>query len=172
MLSRTVTMLRWAARGILASDSPNQLAAGFALGMVLGLVPKGNLIALSLCVLLFSLRVNKGLALTAAIVFSAFASYADSFTHKLGMEVLTAPSLQPVFASLLNAPVGPWIGFHNTVVTGSLLVGLYLAYPVFWLARVACRTLQAIAANRQQQTAPAALAQPDRQSRVPIRGAA
>jgi multisubunit Na+/H+ antiporter MnhE subunit len=31
--------------------------------------------------------------------------------------------------------LGPWLGFNNTIVTGSLLLGLYLAYPVYWLTR-------------------------------------
>lgn len=172
MLSRTVTLLRNAAHRVLASDSPNQLAAGFAVGMILGLVPKGNLIALSLCVLLFSLRINKGLALAAAVIFSLVGPFADSFTHKLGMEVLTARPLQPIFASVLSVPLGPWIGFHNTVVTGSLLVGLYVAYPAFWFVRSVCRLLQAGAARPRQNEAPATLAFSEPQSIIPRQGAA
>jgi uncharacterized protein (TIGR03546 family) len=122
----------------MASTSPHQLAAGFALGMIVGLVPKGNLIVLSLCVLLFSMRVNKGLALAAAIVFTMIGPYADAFSHKLGLAVLSITSFQPIYASVLCLPLGPWIGFHNTVVTGSLLVGLYVAYPAYWTVRAIC----------------------------------
>jgi uncharacterized protein (DUF2062 family) len=65
MLSNVARPLRRAARALVAGDWSRQLAAGFALGMVVGLVPSGHLIAVSLCVLLFSLRVNKGLGLAA-----------------------------------------------------------------------------------------------------------
>lgn len=65
MLSAAVAAVRKMTRALLACDSSGQLAAGFALGMIVGLVPQGNLIGLSLCVLLFSLRCNKGLTLVA-----------------------------------------------------------------------------------------------------------
>jgi uncharacterized protein (TIGR03546 family) len=142
MLAHIVRPLRSAARVLLASDSPRQLAAGFSLGMVLGMLPKGNLIALSLCVLLFSLRVNKRLALVAAILFSCLGPWADSFTSQVGAEVLHAGVLQAGFASVYQLPLGPWLGFHNTVVMGSLLVGLYLVYPVYWASYAGTRWLE------------------------------
>ena len=43
-----------------SADSPRQIALGFALGMLVGLVPKGNLIAVALVTLLFAARVNLG----------------------------------------------------------------------------------------------------------------
>ena len=110
--------------------------------MVLGLVPKGNLIALSLCVLVFSLRVNTSLALLAAVAFTWVGAALDPFANKLGMQVLTIASLQATYASVFNLPLGPWLGFSNTVVTGSLLIGLYLAYPVYWLSLIVCERLQ------------------------------
>lgn len=61
MLSSVVRLLRQVARALVTGDWSRQLAAGFGLGIVMGLVPNGSLIAVSLCVLLFSLRVNKGL---------------------------------------------------------------------------------------------------------------
>jgi len=145
MLSRTVSVFRRVVSGLLASDSPSQLAAGFTLGMVIGLVPKGNLIAVSLCVLLFSLRINKGLALAAAVLFSFVSPLADAFSHKLGLIVLGANSLQATYASVFNFPLGPWLGLNNTVVTGSLLVGLYIAYPVYWAVRTLSAWLQSTA---------------------------
>jgi uncharacterized protein (TIGR03546 family) len=106
--------------------------------MMLGLLPKANLIAVALCVLLFSLRVNKGLGVAAAVLFSLVGSWADPFTHKVGALVLAIDSLQPMYGWLYALPLGPWLGFHNTVVAGSLAVGAYLAYPTYWLARTAC----------------------------------
>jgi uncharacterized protein (TIGR03546 family) len=136
MLSEIVAPMRRIVRALLAFHSPPELAAGFTLGMIIGLVPKGNLIALSLCVLLYSLRVNKGLAVSAAVLFSCVATSLDPFAHKLGLVVLTAKSLQVDYACVYNLPLGPWLGFHNTVTSGALLVGLYVAYPVYYVSRV------------------------------------
>jgi uncharacterized protein (TIGR03546 family) len=142
MLSYVVRPLRIVTGASLAGDSPRQLAAGFALGMVLGLVPKGNLIAVSLGVLIFSLRVNTSLALLAAVAFSWVGSFLDPFAHRVGMQVLSIDSLQATYASVFNYPLGPWLGFNNTVVVGSLLIGIYFAYPAYWLSLVTCRRLQ------------------------------
>jgi uncharacterized protein (TIGR03546 family) len=140
-----VAVFRRVLQALLASDSPNQLAAGFTLGMVIGLMPKGNLIAISLCVLLFSLRVNKGLALVAAVLFSALGPLADSFSHKLGLALLSSNALQPTYALAFSLPLGPWLELHNTVVAGSLTIGLYIAYPVYWLSNVLCTWLRPFA---------------------------
>jgi uncharacterized protein (TIGR03546 family) len=135
MLSEIVAPVRRVVRALLAFHAPPELAAGFTLGMIIGLVPKGNLIALSLCVLLFSLRVNKGLAVAAALLFSCVATSLDPLAHKLGLAVLNTQALQINYAYVYDMPMGPWVGFHNTVTSGMLLVGLYVAYPVYFVAR-------------------------------------
>jgi uncharacterized protein (TIGR03546 family) len=136
MLSGFVSPFRRTLHALVASNAPSQLAAGFTLGMVIGLVPKGNLIALSLFVLVFSLRCNKGLSLLAAVLFTFASPWTDPLAHKIGLAVLSMPSMQGNYASMFTLPLGPWWGFHNTVVTGSLLIGLYAAYPVYWLMTV------------------------------------
>ncbi len=135
MRSEFIAPVRRVVHTLMAFHSPPELAAGFTLGMIIGLVPKGNLIALSLCVLLFSLRVNKGLGVAAAVLFSCFATSIDSFAHKLGQIVLSAESLQASYASVYSMPLGPWLGFNNTVTSGALLVGVYVSYPVFFGTR-------------------------------------
>ena len=147
MLSPVIAICRRVLQGLLASDSPNQLAAGFTLGMMIGLVPKGNLIAVSLCVLLFSLRVNKGLALVAAVSFSAIGPLVDSFSHKLGLAMLSTDAMQSTYAMAFSLPFGPWLAFHNTVVAGTLTLGLYIAYPVYWISGVLCRWLHPLASE-------------------------
>lgn len=136
MLADFIAICRAAVRMLLRSASPNQLAIGFTLGMIIGVVPKSNLIALSLCVLLFSLRCNKGLGLAAAVAFSFIAPSIEPIAHKLGLAALSIHSLQVMYASVFNMPLGPWLGFNNSVVAGSFLLGLYVAYPVFWFTRL------------------------------------
>jgi uncharacterized protein (TIGR03546 family) len=134
MLSAALRPLRQIVQALLAHDASSQLALGFALGMVLGLVPKANLIALSLFVLLFSLRVNKGVSLLAAFAFSWIGPALDPFADKLGAHLLAAGSLQTTYATLFQLPLGPWFEFNNTVVVGSLVVGVWAFYPAYWLS--------------------------------------
>jgi uncharacterized protein (TIGR03546 family) len=148
VLSAIVSPWRRLIEGLVAFNSPGQLAAGFALGMIIGMMPKGNLIALSLCVLLFSLRCNKGLAVLSAAIFTCTATWTDPFAHKLGLATLSIEPMQATYASMFTLPLGPWLGFDNTVVTGSLLLGLYVAYPVYWMVRLACSTVMKLSATR------------------------
>jgi hypothetical protein len=62
----SIAPIRRALSAFVAARSTNQIAAGFALGLVMLMAPQGNLIALSLCVLLFSLRCDGEPALEAA----------------------------------------------------------------------------------------------------------
>jgi hypothetical protein len=34
-------------------------------------------------------------------------------------------------------PLGPWFEFNNTVVVGLLAIGLWAAYPVYWVSYLA-----------------------------------
>jgi uncharacterized protein (TIGR03546 family) len=148
MFSDLVALVRKAARLVLADSAPNQLAAGFTLGMIIGIVPKSNLIALSLCVLLFSLRCNKGFAIMTAIAFSFVTPWTDPFAHKLGVAVLGIGSFQSMYASLFNMPLGPWLGFNNTVVTGSFLAGVYIGYPLYWILRLTFAGIRSLFARK------------------------
>jgi uncharacterized protein (TIGR03546 family) len=144
MLSDLIALVRSFARWFAARTTPAQLALGLTLGMILGAMPKTNLIALGLCIAIFSLRCNKGLAISAAVAFSFLGRSIDPFTHKVGLAVLSIHSLQATYASVLNLPLGPWIGFNNTVVLGTFLLGLYVAYPVYWLSRLFFSTIRSL----------------------------
>jgi uncharacterized protein (TIGR03546 family) len=134
MLSILLRPVRLLARALLVDDSPRQLALGFTLGMVIGLIPKGNLTALALAVVLFSTQVNIGSGLAAAAVFSWVGLGLDAFAHKLGWTVLSFEPLQGVYAWFYDLPLIAWTGLNNTVVVGHLLIGMYLAFPVYCAA--------------------------------------
>lgn len=151
MLSLLVKPLRGAVAVLLANDSPRQIAAGVAIGMVLGLVPKGNLIALALGIVLCSLRVNRSAGLMAAAACSWLGVWLDPFCHRLGDRLLAYDRLQTTYAWLYDQPLGPWIGFNNTVVLGSLALGLYAAYPCYLAAKLLLDRFHAPVANWLKQ---------------------
>ncbi|MEZ6061649.1 MAG: TIGR03546 family protein [Planctomycetaceae bacterium] len=127
--------LRLALKALLAQSSPRQMSLGLALGVLVGLVPKGNLLAVFLGVFLAATRVNLGIA-AAAIVAVTFAStLLDPLSDRLGSWLLTMPALQNVWTQLYNAPVMPWTAFNNSVVLGSFVIGLLAVYPVHRCSR-------------------------------------
>lgn len=129
-------------RAILGRREPHQLAWGLALGLLLGIVPHGNLLAFAILLFIMSVTVNHGMVAVTAVITSVLASRLDSQTHAVGNYLLTHPDFSPILASAWQLPVVPWTDINNTVVMGSLAVGLafvvpaYLfTYPIFhWLA--------------------------------------
>ncbi len=129
-------------KAILGRREPHQLAWGLALGLLLGIVPHGNLMAFAILLFIMSVGVNHGMVAVTAVITSMLASRLDTQTHAVGKYLLTHPDFSPILASAWRLPVVPWTDINNTVVMGSLAVGLafvvpaYLfTYPIFhWLA--------------------------------------
>lgn len=134
MFSFVLRPVRQLAQALVANDSPRQIAWGFVLGMMIGLVPKGNFTAVLLGMMLLGLRVNKPAGLMCAGVFTFVGLFVDSFAHRLGSAVLVWEPLREFHTWLYEAAISPLFGLNNTVVVGQLLIGLYLAYPVYLLA--------------------------------------
>ncbi len=126
--------LRFLAQALTAEATPRQCALGFSMGMIVGLVPKGNLTAVALMTLMCACRINLGAAMIATFLFSWIGLLTDPLSHEIGQGILTLDALQPLFTELYNMPVAPWTAFNNTVVLGSLILGLLLFYPVFRLS--------------------------------------
>ena len=130
-LLRTIRAL---VKGLTNETSPKQLALGVAIGLVIGLVPKGNLTALFLINVLCVLRVNLLTGMLAALLFSFVGIATDPLSHRIGLSLLTAESLQPVWTYLYDVPLVPWTNFNNTIVLGSFVLGLTLSYPAYRLS--------------------------------------
>jgi len=127
-----IKMLKSLVVALQGGDEPRHLAAGFALGATLGLVPKGNLLSVLFLVLFFFLRVDKGLAFLSAVLFIPLGYVWDGLAHRIGYALLLAEPLKPLWTWLYNAPVLPWTKFNNSVVLGNLVMGLALYPPLYW----------------------------------------
>ncbi|MCA9217593.1 MAG: TIGR03546 family protein [Planctomycetales bacterium] len=117
-------------------DTPRQLAFGVALGMMIGLIPKGNLVAACLTVLLFAFKTNLGAGLLTIFCVSACATQLDPLLHGIGVRVLGNASVYSVMSRLYDSPLVPWTSLNNTVVLGGLLLGIALFYPAFHLSEM------------------------------------
>ena len=119
---------------------PPQWALSVALGMLLGLIPKGNLTAVVVTILVLSIRVHLGVTLLAALAVSFVAGWLDPLTGTVGNVLLGTPSLRPFWERLHRLPLVPWLRWNNTVVLGSLVVGGASAVPLYHIVlRVARR---------------------------------
>jgi len=128
-LAKLVKILRSAA-------SPDQIASGFMIGMVIGLTPFWTLHNLILIVFLIVLNINIGTAIYSFILFSAIAYLADPIFHHLGYFILVdMASLQNLWIYLYNLPIIALSRYNNTVVMGSLAIAIILAIPMFFIAK-------------------------------------
>ncbi len=139
---------RMAARAFALKMSPRRMAAGLALGTAVGMVPKGNLTAVVLMTLLCALQVNLAAGLFAVFVVSIGATFADPLFHEIGYAVLTAEGLQSTWTWFFNRPLAAWTDLNNTVVMGSLLVGIASMYPVYRVTRPLCERYVPIVSER------------------------
>lgn len=142
MVSLLLRPLRQLSLALVANESPRQVAWGFTLGMLAGLVPKGNLLAMFLFMLLCALRVNKPAGLLALGLFSLVGIGLDPLAHAIGSLLLTWEPARPLYAWWYSLPLAPWSGLNNTVALGQLAIGLYLAYPIYHITTLFATKLQ------------------------------
>ena len=122
-----------ARRAIAGRRYPHQMAWGVAFGLLLGVIPHGNLLALLVLLVVLSLKVNHAMAALTAVSTTFLASLLDPYSDQVGSYVLTHPKLQDSFASAWQLPLVPWTDLNNTVVMGSFLIGVVSLVPVFAL---------------------------------------
>ena len=114
--------------------SPNQVAWGFALGAILGLVPN-MFMKLVIFIVIMMFRVNVSAAFLAWAVYEILSFALDPLFDSLGYYILNIDSLNSFYTYLYNLPVVPFTKFNNTVVMGSLIVGIILIIPNMIIAK-------------------------------------
>ena len=116
-----------------SGESPGQIAGGFGVGLLIGLMPFWTLQGVFLFILLILLNINLAAGTLAILLASLFAYLLDPLFHSIGHYILTGiPALQGLWESLYNMPAAPLSRFNNTVVMGSFLGGLVLTIPAFF----------------------------------------
>lgn len=114
-------------------QTPNQVAGGFALGMIVGISPTLTLQGIFIWFIILILDVNLSAALLAFTVFALIAFIIDPLFHALGYFLLVdVDALRGFWTWMYNVPIAPLTRFYNTVVLGSFVSGLLLFFPVFY----------------------------------------
>jgi len=129
-------MLRPLAQLIVALNSnlgKKQIAAGFSWGLLLGLIPAGNVFWIVLFVVSFFFKHHHASKLLLIAILKLALGAVAPLVDIVGWEVLHIEALQPLFTSLYNMPFVPFTRFNNTLVAGGLTIGIILWLPVFVL---------------------------------------
>jgi len=149
-------MIKAIAKALIALNSNvrrEQVAAGFASGVLLALVPAGNLLWIALFILLFFVKANYGMQLLAMGLLKLASPLFAPALDALGWAILNAPPLVPFFSTLYNMPVAPLTRFNNTLVAGGLAAGIVLWVPLFFAMRAFVSVYRAKIAPKIAETA-------------------
>jgi uncharacterized protein (TIGR03546 family) len=112
----------------------SQIAAGFAWGVLLGLVPAGNALWVLLFVASFFFHHHHGAKVIVFIIIKLLLGIIDPALDAAGWALLNFAPLAGFFTKLYNMPlVVPLTRFNNTIVAGGLVVGIVAAIVFFIL---------------------------------------
>jgi len=129
-------MIKAIAKLILALNgnvSKSQLAAGFAWGALLGLIPMGNFFWIVLFLVSFFFSHNHGSKIFSMAIIKLISPLIVMGVDFVGWQVLHIEALRPLFTTMYNMPFVPFTKFNNTLVAGGIVSGIVLWLPVFFL---------------------------------------
>ena len=126
---------------VLMERRPGLIALAIAIGAIVGLIPKDNLLAPALLLVIFLLRVNLGFGIVSAALFTWVGIALEPFADRLGTFVLQSRLVEPLGAKFFELPLIAWTSLNNTIVMGEFLIGLVLFYPIYRVSRLAAGLL-------------------------------
>jgi uncharacterized protein (TIGR03546 family) len=129
-------LLQSLVKALHSEGTPGQVAAGLALGAILGLTPLVNLHNAVVFGLILILNVSFPGAMLGWAVFTPVGFLLDPAFDAVGRLLLVeVGALRPLWTALYNMPVAPLTNFNNTVVLGSGICALVLLGPIYAGAR-------------------------------------
>ncbi len=112
-------------------DSARQMAWGVTLGMMIGIVPKESAWCVLLAVVLILFHANLITGLVSAVAFSWVGPLLEPWSHRLGETILNHAAIESWLTAIFTLPGVPWLRMENTVVTGSFVIALAAALPLY-----------------------------------------
>lgn len=127
-----LTFIKYFIKILRSNESASQIAAGFAMGMFMGITPFWSLLNFLLMIIVIILNVNIAAVLLAYAIFSTFVYLFDPLLHGLGFWLLAnIEFLKPFWTFLYHAPIFPFTDYNNSVYLGSMTIFLAMVWPVF-----------------------------------------
>jgi len=147
-----VKLIQSLVKALHSEGTPGQLAAGIALGSILGLTPLLSLHNAIIFGLIVILNVSFAGGMLGWAVFIPVGFLLDPLFDRIGHTLLFMPSLTPLWTSLYNMPVVPLTNFNNTVTLGSLAFSAVFFLPLFFTARWGVTRYRATIGERVRQS--------------------
>jgi uncharacterized protein (TIGR03546 family) len=119
-----------------SETNPAQISLALCFALIVGLTPLYSLHNLLVVLLVLFLRVNLSTFIVGWVFFSGVAYVLDPIFHRLGLALLTAPSLEGLWTSLYNIMIFRFSKFNNSIVMGSVLFSLIFFLPVYFLSNM------------------------------------
>ena len=114
-----------------ANVKPNQISNSFCIGLLLGFMPKNNLLWYVLLVFFAFVRISKPGYFIMIIAGSGLAYFLDPLFDSVGYAILSFASLQNFFSKLFDVPFVGFTRLNNTMVIGSFAAGLAVYAPLY-----------------------------------------
>jgi uncharacterized protein (TIGR03546 family) len=136
-----------------SEGTPGQVAAGFALGAVLGLTPLLNLHNAVIFGAIVLLNISFPGAMLGWMICIPIGFLLDPVFDRIGSLLLIGvPGLRPFWTEFFNTPVLALTNFDNTVVLGSFVGWLALIPPLFLGSRLGVARYRATIGERVRRS--------------------
>lgn len=119
-----------------SNKHPGEIAHAFCLAMILGFMPKNNLLWYILTILFLFMRIQRGCLVIFTFLFALLAPVLDNLFDTIGYAIITYQPLESIFSTLLNIPFVAFTKINNSIVMGSLAFSLMAYIPVYIIARI------------------------------------
>ena len=118
-----------------SNKNEGEIAAGFSFGIMLAIVPGGNLLWIGLFIIGFFTRLNLLTAFVTMGLGKLLTVFIDPLLDSAGFYILNIKALKGFFTMLYNLPLVPYTAFNNSIVMGGLVVSVILAVPLWIVSR-------------------------------------
>lgn len=110
---------------------PWQIALGITLGLLIGLLPKTTALFAVVGIVGFVLPIHLPLLALTAFIVSFATPLIEVPLGQLGLWSLTLPRMESYWFKVDRFPLIPWLGIHNSVVHGTLMLWFCASIPVY-----------------------------------------
>jgi uncharacterized protein (TIGR03546 family) len=142
-------LIRSIIKALHSDGTPGQVAAGIAMGAIIGLTPLLSLHNALVAALILLLNVSVPGAMLGWLACLPLGFLLDPLFDALGRALLMgARALAPFWTWSFNRPVIPLSNLNNSVMLGSLVIALILFVPLFYGSRWGVTRYRATVAER------------------------
>ena len=134
-----LTMIAKLLKVLNSEAEPAQISLAFCFALLSGFVGFFSPLNLIVLLIVFLLRVNLSAYFLGSAFFSGIAYLLDPLFHWIGLQVLTAAALKPLWTTLYNSTIWRLQRFNNTVMMGGIVVATLAFVPFLLLSNVLIR---------------------------------